>query len=132
MVLALPWSKVCALDPDGSSHAHMSPSLGIPALPDLSANLLSVCSWLSSMPLPKFFRCVLIGSRFAYSKQLAHRDPALIFCSVVWCPPTCSFLEFTQSLGFIFVYVHCAPQRDDKIIEGRDHILDLFCLPHNT
>ena len=56
MVLALLWGKVCAPDPDRSSHAHMSPSLGIPALPDLSANLLSVCSWLTSMPLPKFYQ----------------------------------------------------------------------------
>lgn len=45
---------------------------------------------------------------------------------------TCSFLELTQSLGFISVYVHCTSQRDDKITEGRDHIFYLFCLPHNT
>ena len=29
VVLALPWARLCALDPDASSHAHASPSLGI-------------------------------------------------------------------------------------------------------
>lgn len=101
------WGKVCALDPDRSSHAHMSSSLGDPrparpvSQPFISLLMALTHAFAQALPMSThpFSRP---GSRFAHLKQLPYIQSYFLLHGSV---STMLFPELTQSLGFISGWV---------------------------
>lgn len=138
VVLALPWARLCALDPDASSHAHASPSLGIPTpsrqtcRPSISLLMALLHAFAQALPMSThhFFqtwlKACLLQVAFPQGPTLRSLLGGSVYPYMLF-----PFTYTVSRLHFLCMFI-LSPQRDDEIFKGRDYILHLFCLPHNT